>query len=74
MNYIEVINKINEELTINGVKTIYTLIANDIDIDVIENLIEKNTREYNNLTDNEKEDLIKYLKGLRLEGKLLSIF
>ena len=74
MNFVELINKMNDELTANGIKSIYTLIANNIDIEVITNLIEKNTNEYNNLTEKEKKEFIKYIKGLRLESQLLFTF
>ena len=74
MDYVEIINKINQELETKGVNTIYTLIANDIDIKVIQTLIEKNASEYNKLSNKEKSDLEKYLKGLILENKLISIF
>ena len=74
MDYVEIINKINQELETKGVNTIYTLIANDIDIKVIQTLIEKNASEYNKLSNKEKNDLEKYLKGLILENKLISIF
>lgn len=74
MDYVALINKINEELNESGIKSVYTLIANNIEIDVITNLIEKNTKEYNKLNANEKALLTKYIKGLSLERKLLFNF
>jgi len=74
MNYIELIEKINNELSTNGVKSLYTLIANNIDIEVITSLMMKKTNEYNNLTNAEQKALIKYLKNLKLESQLLKTF
>lgn len=74
MNYVELINKMNEELSENGIKSIYVLIANNIELDVITNLVEKNTKEYNKLTSKQKDDFVKYIKGLSLQKKLLFNF
>ena len=71
MNYIEIIDKINEELNASGVKSIYTLIANNIDVTTIATLMEKNTKEYNNLSKNQKDSLINYIKGLKLQSAVL---
>lgn len=71
MNYIEIINKINDELSQKGVKSIYTLIANNIDVNTITSLMEKNAKEYNNLTKEQKDNLIKYIKGLKLQSSVL---
>lgn len=71
---IEVINKLNNELEKSGIKSIYTLITNDVDVDVIVRLIEKNTSSYNQLGDDTKAELVKYLKGLKLESKLIMAF
>ena len=74
MNYIEIIDKINEELNASGVKSIYTLIANNIDVTTIATLMEKNTKEYNNLSKNQKDSLINYIKGLKLQSSVLLNF
>ncbi len=74
MNYIEIIDKINEELNASGVKSIYTLIANNIDVTTITTLMEKNTKEYNNLSKNQKDSLINYIKGLKLQSAVLLNF
>jgi hypothetical protein len=74
MNYIEIIDKINEELNASGVKSIYTLIANNIDVTTIATLMEKNTKEYNNLSKNQKDSLINYIKGLKLQSAVLLNF
>lgn len=71
MNYIETINKINDELSKKGVKSIYTLIANNIDVNTITSLMEKNAKEYNSLTKEQKDNLIKYIKGLKLQSSIL---
>mgnify|MGYP007069881641 CR=1 FL=1 len=71
MNYIEIIDRINAELNASGVKSIYTLIANNIDVTTIANLMEKNTKEYNNLSKIQKDSLIKYIKGLKLQSSVL---
>ena len=74
MDYRKVIEKINEELTNNGVKSIYALLTNNIDIEVIKNLIIKNTKEYNDLTISEQKKFINYLKELKLETQLIRAF
>lgn len=74
MNYVEVIDKINKELESNGVNTIYALIANNIEINVIENIIEKNASAYGELTSLEKKDLCRYIKGLKAQSKLIGLF
>lgn len=74
MNYIEIIDKINVELNASGVKSIYTLIANNIDVTTITTLMEKNTKEYNNLSKNQKDSLINYIKGLKLQSAVLLNF
>ena len=71
MNYIETINKINDELSEKGVKSIYTLIANNIDVNTITSLMEKNAKEYNSLTKEQKDNLINYIKGLKLQSSIL---
>lgn len=71
MNYIETINKINDELSKKGVKSIYTLIANNIDVNTITSLMEKNAKEYNSLTKEQKDNLINYIKGLKLQSSIL---
>ena len=71
MNYVEIIDKINIELNASGVKSIYTLIANNIDVTTITTLMEKNTKEYNNLSKNQKDSLINYIKGLKLQSSIL---
>ena len=71
MNYIETINKINDELREKGVKSIYTLIANNIDVNTITSLMEKNAKEYNSLTKEQKDNLINYIKGLKLQSSIL---
>ncbi len=74
MNYVEIIDKINVELNASGVKSIYTLIANNIDVATITTLMEKNTKEYNNLSRIQKDGLIKYIKGLKLQSSVLLNF
>ena len=74
MNYIEIIDKINVELNASGVKSVYTLIANNIDVTTIATLMEKNTKEYNNLSKNQKDSLINYIKGLKLQSSVLLNF
>ncbi len=74
MDYRKVIEKINEELTNNGVKSIYALLTNNIDIEVIKNLMIKNTKEYNDLTISEQKKFINYLKELKLETQLIRAF
>ena len=74
MNYIEIIDKINVELNASGVKSVYTLIANNIDVTTIATLMEKNTKEYNNLSKNQKDSLINYIKGLKLQSAVLLNF
>ena len=74
MNYVEIIDKINVELNASGVKSIYTLIANNIDLTTITNLMEKNTKEYNNLSKYQQDSLIKYIKGLKLQSSVLLNF
>ncbi len=74
MNYVEIIDKINVELNASGVKSIYTLIANNIDVTTITTLMEKNTKEYNNLSKLQKDNLIKYIKGLKLQSSVLLNF
>lgn len=73
MNYIKLINKINEELEEKGVKSIYDLVASNIDINVIRSIMEKNTKEFCKLDNNEKKNLISYIKGLSLQSKLIGI-
>ncbi len=73
MNYANLIEILNTQLCDNGIKSIYTLIANDVDIDTIEKIICKNTLEYQKMSSKEKQDFSRYLKTLILETKLLSI-
>ena len=70
MSYIAVIEKINIELKNKGVKPIYFLIANNITIEEIKGLMHS-TDTYNNLTACEKNKLLKYLKSLQLQNKLI---
>ena len=70
MKYVELIDKINDELKSNGIKPIYFLIANDFDILDIQDFM-KNTSTYKTLTDIEKKKFIKYLKTLQLQNKLM---
>ena len=74
MNYVEVIEKINKELESNGVNTIYALIANNIEINIIENIISKNASEYGKLTALEKKDLCRYIKSLKAQSRLIGLF
>lgn len=74
MNYSKLIEKINAELEANGINTIYALITNNVSIDTIEDLVSNNTKEYHKLTATEKKGFQTYLKTLRSECKLLSIF
>ena len=74
MNYVKLINKINEELKANGVKSVYDLVASNIDINVIKSIIEKNTSEFGKLNSKEKNSLISYIKSLSLQSKLIGIF
>lgn len=74
MQYSEIINKINKELESNGVNSLYTLIANDIEINIIKNLMTKNTNTYNALSKDDQNKLIKYLNGLKQESKLILNF
>lgn len=74
MDYVKLIDTINSELEANGINTIYTLITNNVSISTIEDLMINNTKEYHKLTDKEKEGFQVYLKTLRSQCKLLSIF
>ena len=74
MDYVKLIDTINSELEANGINTIYTLITNNVSISTIEDLMINNTKEYHKLTDKEKKGFQVYLKTLRSQCKLLSIF
>ena len=74
MDYVKLIDTINSELEANGINTIYTLITNNVSISTIEDLMINNTKEYHKLTDKEKEGFQVYLKTLRSQCNLLSIF
>ena len=74
MDYVKLVETINAELEANGIKTIYTLITNNVSIDTIESLMINHTKEYHKLTDNERRGFQAYLKTLRSECKLFSIF
>lgn len=73
MDYVGMINDINEQLLDKGIKSIYSLIANNIGIDAIENIMSNNTSLYQNLSLNEKNKLKEYLSGLILQKQLLGI-
>ncbi len=73
MNYVKLVDVLNEELNKKGINPIYTLIANNTSIDVIESLMIKNTIEYNQLSEKDKKGLINFIKGLIFEKKLLGI-
>nr|MBP3258467.1 hypothetical protein [Bacilli bacterium] len=74
MDYVKLVETINAELEANGINTIYTLITNNVSISTIEDLMINNTKEYSKLTDKEKKGFQVYLKTLRSQCKLLSIF
>lgn len=74
MDYVKLVETINAELEANGINTIYTLITNNVSISTIEDLMINNTKEYAKLTDKEKKSFQTYLKTLRSQCKLLSIF
>jgi hypothetical protein len=74
MDYVKLVETINAELEANGINTIYTLITNNVSISTIEDLMINNTKEYSKLTDKEKKSFQTYLKTLRSQCKLLSIF
>ena len=74
MDYVKLVETINAELEANGINTIYTLITNNVSISTIEDLMINNTKEYHKLTDKEKKGFQVYLKTLRSQCKLLSIF
>ena len=74
MDYVKLVETINAELEANGINTIYTLITNNVSISTIEDLMINNTKEYHKLTAKEKEGFQVYLKTLKGQCKLLSIF
>lgn len=74
MDYVKLVETINNELEANGINTIYTLLTNNVSIDTIEDLMINNTKEYHKLTDQERKGFQVYLKTLKGQCKLLSIF
>ena len=74
MDYVKLVETINAELEANGINTIYTLITNNVSISTIEDLMMNNTKEYHKLTDKEKKGFQVYLKTLKSQCKLLTIF
>lgn len=74
MDFIKITNQINKELIENGLNTIYSMIASNISSEELTNLIETNTKEYNNLSKNDQIKYNNYLKGLIIQSKIICAY